>query len=64
MKVREYIEELKKLDQEKGIWVAYDCVCRIFDPIPDDTADKDFADYFNGRGHTDVKEGDYIINAM
>ena len=24
MKVKELIEELKKLDQEKGIWIEYD----------------------------------------
>ena len=38
MTVREYIEELKKLDQDKGIWVAYDYPCNMFAPTPDDEA--------------------------
>ena len=34
MTVREYIKYLKKLDQDKGIWVAYDFPCNMFEPTP------------------------------
>lgn len=57
MKVRELIEELQKLDQEKGIWVRYDSF-DYFPPIPDETADE-----FDAENHADVKKGDYIIKA-
>lgn len=60
MKVKELIEELKKLDQEKGIWVAYDFPCAIFPPTPDDVADEDYLQYFKDKG---VEIGDYIITA-
>lgn len=63
MSVREYIAELQKLDQDKGIWVVYDGVCRAFDPVPDDVADDDLAAYFNKHYGLAMKEGDYIINA-
>lgn len=57
MKVKELIEELKKLDQEKGIWIEYDGFA-IFDAVPDAIADEEFMKYYNGDR---VKEGDYII---
>ena len=60
MTVRELIEELKKLDQDKGIWVAYDCVCEMFPPIPDGTAEEMHENIFDYKG---VKVGDYIIKA-
>ena len=41
MKVKELIEELKKLDQEKGIWIEYDGYA-IFDVVPDAVADEEF----------------------
>ena len=59
MKVKELIEELKKLDQEKGIWVLYDYY-DIFEPIPDDVADEECERQFNNIG---VELGDYIISA-
>lgn len=59
MKVKELIEELKKLDQEKGIWVAYDYYT-MFEPLPDRKADEDCAKQFKEEG---VEEGDYIISA-
>ena len=59
MKVKKLIEELRKLDQEKNIWVLYDSYY-IFDPIPDDVADEEDVEQFKDDG---VKLGDYIISA-
>lgn len=58
MKVKELIEHLQKLDQEKGIWVCYD-LCYYLPPVPNRTADAD--DVEEGEG--EVKEGDYLIPA-
>ena len=63
MKVREYIEELKKLDQEKGIWVCYDSFI-ILSPLADETAEGHFVDYLEKYYNVEIEEGDYIINAM
>lgn len=60
MKVKELIEELSKLDQEKGIWVAYDYPYAMFEPLPDKMADSECEEWFKEKG---VKEGDYIISA-
>ena len=60
MTVREYIKYLKKLDQDKGIWVAYDFPCDMFEPIPDTVARAVHADIYGDIG---VKEGDYVISA-
>ena len=59
MKVKEMIEELSKLDQEKNIWVLYDYY-NIFEPTPDDVADEEDVEQFKDDG---VKLGDYIISA-
>ena len=65
MTVREYIDYLKTLDQDKGIWVAYDFPCSIFEPTPDDVADDDYVRIFGEGSKYDkgVKKGDYIIVA-
>lgn len=63
MTVREYIEYLQTLDQDKGIWVVYDGFCRVFEPIPDAEVDDDLAEYFNENYRTNIKKGDYVINA-
>lgn len=60
MTVREYIKYLKKLDQDKGIWVAYDFPCNMFEPIVDNVAGIAHADIYGDIG---VKEGDYVISA-
>lgn len=59
MKVKDLIEHLQTLDQEKGIWVRYDTYI-YFAPIPDSEAEKD-----GTEGHYDenVRKGDYIIIA-
>lgn len=60
MTVREYIKYLKKLDQDKGIWVAYDFPCNMFEPTVDNVAGIVHADIYGDIG---VKEGDYVISA-
>ena len=59
MTVREFIEHLQTLDQDKGIWVRYDGYV-YFSPEPDDVAD-DFDEVT--AEEEGVKKGDYIINA-
>ena len=53
MKVKELIEELKKLDPEKGIWCIYDSYALI-DLVPYCTADKEDAEFHKDLG---VQEG-------
>lgn len=62
MKVKELIEYLQTLDQEKGIWVFYDGGCSVFPPVPDalvDEGDMPVVEY----DHLDCKIGDYKIIA-
>lgn len=65
MTVREYIEYLKTLDQDKGIWVAYDFPCNMFPPTPDTVAGERHVRIYGGEGEDSlgVKLGDYIISA-
>lgn len=60
MKVKELIEELNKLDPEKGIWCIYDSYALI-DLMPDAVATKKEVELFGNEG---LKEGDYIINTF
>ena len=60
MTVKEYIEYLKTLDQNKGIWVAYDFPYSMFSPTYDIQAGEEHVKEFGDIG---VKEGDYIISA-
>ena len=60
MKVRELIEHLQTLDQERGIWIFYDYPCGAFAPDRFSEADKDEAEVFEDEG---VKEGDYVFYA-
>ena len=62
MKIKEYIEYLKTLDQERGIWVCYDYPCAMFPPTPDERAGEIHVRTF-GKYGIGVKEGDYIISA-
>lgn len=57
MTVRELIEHLQTLDQDKGVWVCYDTFC-WFPPVPDNTATMDIEVYGDV-----VKKGDYVITA-
>lgn len=52
MKVRELIEELKKLDQEKDIWIAFEGGYEYGKPLPYGIANED---------DKEVKRGDYLI---
>ena len=66
MTVREYIEYLNTLDQDKGIWVAYDFPCAMFEPKPDEVAKQPHVDIYgsdNEKYGIGVKLGDYVINA-
>ena len=71
MTVREYIEYLKTLDQDKGIWISYDGANRgdcgytngIFKPKVDaHTIGHHFAKYAKKWYNDDVKVGDYLIS--
>lgn len=59
MRVKELIEQLSKLDPEKGIWCIYDSYALI-DLVPDTTATEEEAEQFKNEG---MEIGDYIINA-
>lgn len=66
MKVKDYIEYLKALDQERGIWVSYDFPCAMFEPKADARAEADHVRIFgndNEQYGIGVEEGDYIITA-
>lgn len=62
MTVKEFIEELKKLDQDKDIWLMYDPPYSVGEPEVDHLIDdkSDYAKMFSDR---EVKEGDYAIIA-
>lgn len=71
MTVRECIEYLKTLDQDKGIWISYDGNNRddcgytngVFEPTVDkDTIKPPFAKYANKWYNDNVKESDYLIS--
>ena len=66
MTVKEYIEFLKTLDQDKGIWVAYDFPCAMYEPKPDERAEAEHVRLYGEDGSLadiGVKEDDYIISA-
>lgn len=67
MTVGEYIEYLKKLNPEKGIWVRYDgsdnFAARMIKPVVEGIVSKDLCEYSKQWLDEDVEEGDYIINA-
>ena len=62
MTVREFIEVLQKLDQDRAIWQIYDPPYAVWEPeithiVGDDS---EYAEMFSGEG---VKEGDYAMIA-
>ncbi len=61
MKVKELITELQKLDQERGIWIAYDSYYAMFPPVPDARADEQHVEAFGKK--EGVELDDYVINA-
>ena len=58
MKVKELIEHLQTLDQERNIWVRYDYVY-FYEP----TIDEDNINEWESKeyGEQGIKEGDYTI---
>lgn len=60
MKVKELIEQLEKLDQEKQVWIFYDYPYAVLAPTIDGTADDQDVNVFGSKG---VQKGDYYINA-
>ena len=62
MKVREFVEELLKLDQERDIWQMYDPPYAVDEPEVRHLVgeDADYAAMYSDRG---VKEGDYAMIA-
>lgn len=58
MKVKELIEQLQTLDQERNIWVRYDGVYFYAPTIDKDNVDEWEAEEYGKQG---IKEGDYTI---
>jgi hypothetical protein len=59
MKVKEYIEYLQALDQDKDIYVVYYGFWG-FDPVADEVADDDCT---RKDGTFEYRKGDYLIKA-
>lgn len=55
MKIKEFIELLQKLDQERDIWLCYD---DFYAPTIGNTIDEWEAEEYKEQG---IKEGDYVI---
>ena len=60
MTVKELIEELQTLDQDKNVWVFYDYPCDAYELEIDGTVSAEEAERFKDYG---VKEGDYVTYA-
>ena len=62
MKVKELIEQLQKLDQEKGVWIIYDGHQPIKPEVDNIIKTEAEARYYNHyRDDEDVKVDDYVI---
>jgi len=59
MKVKDLIAELRKLDQEKGIWCIYDGFALV-NLVPEGEVDEYDVRNFKNEG---MELGDYVINA-
>lgn len=59
MTVKELIEKLKELDQEREIWIFYDYPYAALEPRIDGEVDEEQAARFASKG---VVEGDYYID--
>lgn len=62
MKVKEFIEQLQKLDQEKGIWIIYDSFQPLKPEVDDVVKTEEDVEYFRCY-ENDIKVGDYVITA-
>jgi hypothetical protein len=58
IKVKNFIKELQKLDQERNIWVRYDGVYFYAPTIDEDNISEWEAKEYLEQG---IKEGDYTI---
>ena len=63
MKVKELIEQLQKLDQDKGIWIIYDTFQPIKPEVDEEVINEEDAEYYR-RYEEDVKVGDYKITVF
>lgn len=61
MKVKELIEQLQKLDQEKGIWIIYDCYLPVKPEVDKELLSEEDAEYYGSNDDYDIKAGDYTI---
>lgn len=62
MKVKELIEQLQKLDQDKGIWIIYDCFQPIKPEVDNVVRTEEDAEFFRCY-EEDIEVGDYVITA-
>lgn len=62
MKVKELIEQLQKLDQEKGIWIIYDSFLPVKPEVDKELMTEEDAKYYGRYEDEDIKAGDYTIN--
>lgn len=60
MKVKELIENLSKLDQEKGIWIVYDAYYPMEPGVDGFVREEDIDTY--KEYDKDINVGDYVIN--
>lgn len=60
MKVKEFIEHLQKLDQDRDVWIIYDTYLPVIPAVDDVIKTESDAEYFR-RYEGDVKVGDYVI---
>ena len=62
MKVKEFIEQLQKLDQEKGIWIIYDCYLPVIPKVDEELLSEEDAEYYRSQDKDcDPQAGDYTI---
>jgi len=60
MKVKELIEHLSKLDQERNIWLIYDTYF-LYEPAVDGTMSKKETKWWHDNDEPDVEMGDYYM---
>ena len=61
MKVKELIEQLQKLDQERGIWIIYDSFQPIEPEVDGVVETEEDAEYYSRYSDEGVKVNDYVI---
>ena len=61
MKVKELIEQLQKLDQDRGIWIIYDCHIPYEPEVDGVVETEEDAEYYSQYSDGGVKVNDYVI---